>query len=150
MTPQSGIRSAVFAASTPSFCTRIRATFAGNMAPPCSRFSVTAAATWRALRAPWPCFASPPISPPTGSPPRSANAPPPSGPPAANTPRSFVTEWAVTLGIYLFVTTTLVQAYVIPTGSMEGTLRVGDHMLVDRVTFADPGPLGATSCRIAS
>ena len=58
------------------------------------------------------------------------------------TPRSFVTEWAVTLGIYLFVTTTLVQAYVIPTGSMEGTLRVGDHMLVDRVTFAQPGPLG--------
>ena len=59
------------------------------------------------------------------------------------THRGFVTEWAVTLGIYLFVTTTLVQAYVIPTGSMEGTLRVGDHMLVDRVTFAAPGSAGA-------
>ena len=59
------------------------------------------------------------------------------------TSRGFVTEWAVTLGIYLFVTTTLVQAFVIPTGSMEGTLRVGDHMLVDRVTYAQPGPLGA-------
>lgn len=59
------------------------------------------------------------------------------------TPRGLVTEWAVTLGIYLFVTTTLVQAYVIPTGSMEGTLRVGDHMLVDRVTFANPGSVGA-------
>jgi signal peptidase I len=59
------------------------------------------------------------------------------------TPRGFVTEWAVTLGIYLFVTTTLVQAYVIPTGSMEGTLRVGDHMLVDRVTYAAPGSAGA-------
>jgi signal peptidase I len=58
-------------------------------------------------------------------------------------PRGFVTEWAVTLGVYLFVTTTLVQAYVIPTGSMEGTLRVGDHMLVDRVTYAQPGTLGA-------
>jgi hypothetical protein len=57
--------------------------------------------------------------------------------------RGFVTEWAVTLGIYLFVSTTLVQAYVIPTGSREGTLRVGDHMLVDRVTYAQPGPLGA-------
>jgi len=57
--------------------------------------------------------------------------------------RGFVTEWAVTLGVYLFVTTTLVQAYVIPTGSMEGTLRVGDHMLVDRVTYAQPGSLGA-------
>jgi signal peptidase I len=59
------------------------------------------------------------------------------------TPRSFATEWAVTLGVYLFVTTTLVQAYVIPTGSMEGTLRVGDHMLVDRVTFSQPGSVGA-------
>jgi len=58
-------------------------------------------------------------------------------------PRSFVTEWAVTLGVYLFVTTTLVQAYVIPTGSMEGTLRVGDHMLVDRVAYSDPGSMGA-------
>jgi signal peptidase I len=57
--------------------------------------------------------------------------------------RGLVTEWAVTLGIYLFVSTTLVQAYVIPTGSMEGTLRVGDHMLVDRVTYSEPGSLGA-------
>ena len=118
--------------------------FRRNMAPPCSRSSATAAATWRARPAPWPCFASPPISPPTGSPPRSANerlAFWSAG--RKQTPRSFVTEWAVTLGIYLFVTTTLVQAYVIPTGSMEGTLRVGDHMLVDRVTFAQPGSVGA-------
>jgi len=56
--------------------------------------------------------------------------------------RGPITEWAVTLGIYLFVTTTLVQAYVIPTGSMEGTLKVGDHMLVDRVAYSQPGPLG--------
>src|SRR5664279_1355224 len=59
------------------------------------------------------------------------------------TSRGFVTEWAVTLGIYLFVTTTLVQAFVIPTGSMEGTLRVGDHMLVDRVAYSAPGSAGA-------
>ena len=56
--------------------------------------------------------------------------------------RSSVTEWAVTILIYLFATTTLVQAYVVPTGSMEGNLLVGDHMLVDRVAFADPGPFG--------
>ena len=54
-------------------------------------------------------------------------------------PRSFVTEWAVTIAIYLFATTTLVQAYVIPTPSMESTVLVGDHMLVDRVTFSRPG-----------
>jgi signal peptidase I len=55
---------------------------------------------------------------------------------------SSVTEWAGTLLILLFATTTLVQAYVIPTGSMEGSLLVGDHILVDRLAFADPGPLG--------
>src|SRR5260221_13497685 len=43
------------------------------------------------------------------------------------TPRTFVMEWAVTIAIYLFATTTLVQAYVVPTASMEGTIRVGDH-----------------------
>ncbi|MGO9893939.1 MAG: signal peptidase I [Bryobacteraceae bacterium] len=57
-------------------------------------------------------------------------------------PRTFVTEWAVTIAIYLFASTTLVQAYVIPTASMEGTVLVGDHMLVDRVTFAEPGSIG--------
>jgi signal peptidase I len=57
-------------------------------------------------------------------------------------PRAFVTEWAVTIAIYLFASTTLVQAYVSPTASMEGTVLVGDHMLVDRVTFAEPGSIG--------
>ena len=45
-----------------------------------------------------------------------------------------VREWSTTILLYLFVTTTLVQAYVIPTGSMEGNLRVGDHMLVDKTS----------------
>lgn len=57
-------------------------------------------------------------------------------------PRSFATEWTITILMYLFITTTLVQAYVIPTGSMEGNLRVGDHILFDRVTFAQTGSLG--------
>jgi hypothetical protein len=57
-------------------------------------------------------------------------------------PRGFAAEWAVTILMYLFVTTTLVQAYVVPTGSMEGNLRVGDHMLVDRVAYAAPGDIG--------
>ena len=56
--------------------------------------------------------------------------------------RGFVTEWAGTILVYLFATTTLVQAYVVPTGSMEGNVLVGDHILVDRTAFADPGPLG--------
>ena len=57
-------------------------------------------------------------------------------------PRGFAAEWAVTVLMYLFVTTTLVQAYVVPTGSMEGNLRIGDHMLVDRVAYAQPGDIG--------
>jgi signal peptidase I len=57
-------------------------------------------------------------------------------------PRGFVAEWAMTLVVFLFATSTLVQAYVVPTGSMESTVRVGDHMLVDRMAYADPGPWG--------
>ncbi len=48
-------------------------------------------------------------------------------------------EWAVTLLVFLFVTTTLVQAYVVPTGSMENNILVGDHMLVDKVGFENGG-----------
>lgn len=58
------------------------------------------------------------------------------------TERGFIGEWAVTLIFYLFAASTLVQAYVVPTGSMEGTIRVGDHMLVDRVPYADSHPAG--------
>jgi len=53
--------------------------------------------------------------------------------------RKFVQEWAVTLLLFLFVTTTMVQAYVVPTGSMETNILVGDHMLVDKVGFANGG-----------
>jgi signal peptidase I len=62
--------------------------------------------------------------------------------PSPSPRRNFVTEWAGTILIYLFATTTLVQAYVIPTGSMERNLLIGDHLLVDRLAYADPGPLG--------
>jgi signal peptidase I len=58
-------------------------------------------------------------------------------------PRGFVSEWAITLIVFLFATTTLVQAYVVPTGSMEGNLRVGDHMLVDRMAYSNPGAWGS-------
>jgi signal peptidase I len=38
----------------------------------------------------------------------------------------------------LFILTFLSQNYVIPSGSMEKTLLVGDHLLVDRITLAPP------------
>ena len=55
--------------------------------------------------------------------------------------RNSIAEWTVTILLLVFGTTTLVQAYVIPTPSMEDTLLVGDHLLVDKLAYAPPGPL---------
>src|SRR5579875_2845819 len=55
--------------------------------------------------------------------------------------RNGIAEWAVTILLLLFGTTTLVQAFVIPTGSMEDTLLIGDHLLVDKLAYAPPGAI---------
>jgi signal peptidase I len=57
--------------------------------------------------------------------------------------RGVIAEWVITIILLLFGTTTLVQAYVIPTGSMENTLLVGDHLLVDKLAYAPSS--GATA-----
>jgi len=49
----------------------------------------------------------------------------------------------VTIILLLFGTTTLVQAFVIPTGSMEDTLLIGDHLLVDKLSYAPGGAVSA-------
>ena len=59
--------------------------------------------------------------------------------PQPEPPRGFIAEWTVTIILLLFGTTTLVQAFVIPTGSMEDTLLVGDHLLVDKLAYAPGG-----------
>lgn len=61
--------------------------------------------------------------------------------PAPAPQRGFIAEWTVTIILLLFGTTTLVQAFVIPTGSMEDTLLVGDHLLVDKLSYANSGPV---------
>src|SRR6267142_5051681 len=54
-------------------------------------------------------------------------------------PRGTIAEWAITILLLLFGTTTLVQAFVIPTGSMEDTLLIGGHLLVDKLAYAPSG-----------
>jgi signal peptidase I len=55
--------------------------------------------------------------------------------------RGTIAEWTITIVLLLFGTTTLVQAFVIPTGSMEDTLLIGDHLLVDKLSYAPAGPV---------
>ena len=61
--------------------------------------------------------------------------------PVGEPPRGALAEWTITILLLLFLTTTLVQAFVIPTGSMEDTLLIGDHLLVDKLAFAPAGPV---------
>jgi signal peptidase I len=53
----------------------------------------------------------------------------------------FGTQTFFTVVIFsIFVITFIVQAFQIPSGSMENTLLVGDFLLVDKVHFAGSGP----------
>lgn len=56
-------------------------------------------------------------------------------------PRNGIAEWIVTGLILFFGTATLAQSYVIPTGSMEDNLLVGDHLFVDKLAYAPAGPV---------
>lgn len=70
-----------------------------------------------------------------------AGQPAPAKKRAAEPPRGVIAEWTVTILLLLFGTTTLVQAFVIPTGSMEESLLIGDHLLVDKLAYAPPGAI---------
>jgi signal peptidase I len=56
-----------------------------------------------------------------------------------NAVRNFVNEWTINILILLFGTTTLVQAFIVPTPSMDSTVKVGDHLLVDKLSYSPPG-----------
>jgi signal peptidase I len=66
-----------------------------------------------------------------------------SEPPRHESQRGFIAEWTVTIILLLFGTTSLVQAFVIPTGSMEDTLLIGDHLLVDKLAYSPGGPVSS-------
>ncbi len=59
----------------------------------------------------------------------------------AESTRTFIHEWSLNILILLFGTTTLVQAFIVPTPSMESTVMTGDHLLVDKLSYAPPGSL---------
>lgn len=63
--------------------------------------------------------------------------------PSAEDERHPLGEWAITVLLLLFGITFLVQAFVIPTGSMEDTLLIGDHLLVDKLAYAPAGPVAS-------
>jgi signal peptidase I len=54
------------------------------------------------------------------------------------TPLEALASICSVLVIGLYILTFLAQNFVIPSGSMENTLLVGDHLLVDRITIAPP------------
>jgi signal peptidase I len=54
------------------------------------------------------------------------------------TPFEAVASICGVLVVGLFILTFLAQNFVIPSGSMEKTLLVGDHLVVDRITLAPP------------
>jgi signal peptidase I len=57
---------------------------------------------------------------------------------AKETPFEAVASICSVLVVGLFILTFLGQNFVIPSGSMERTLLVGDHLLVDRLTLSPP------------
>jgi signal peptidase I len=62
----------------------------------------------------------------------------PSQPEVEETPFEAAASICSVLVVGLFILTFLAQNFVIPSGSMENTLLVGDHLVVDRITLAPP------------
>src|SRR5467141_1273299 len=52
-----------------------------------------------------------------------------------STPREYFESICVAVILALFVRTFIVQAFKIPTGSMENNLLIGDHLLVNKFVY---------------
>jgi signal peptidase I len=69
-----------------------------------------------------------------------ASAPAAGAPPKKiSAAREYLVSIVVTAVLALFGTTTIVQAFKIPSSSMEDTLLIGDHLLVDKISYAPSG-----------
>ena len=73
-----------------------------------------------------------------GRPPAAVETRPPQGPPRGVL-REYFESLVVTAIMALFGMTFVVQAVKVPTGSMQNTILIGDHLLVNKFIFA-PGP----------
>src|ERR1700743_3192737 len=69
---------------------------------------------------------------------RSEKRPPSAAIEREETPFEAVAGICSVLVVGLFILTFLAQNYVIPSGSMENTLLVGDHLVVDQITLTPP------------
>ena len=59
-------------------------------------------------------------------------------PEVKETPFEALASICSVLVVGLFILTFLAQNYVIPSGSMENTLLIGDHLVVDQITLMPP------------
>ncbi len=59
--------------------------------------------------------------------------------PKRSTAREYLESFVVALILALFVRTFVVQAFKIPSGSMETNLLIGDHLLVNKFVFSPAG-----------
>jgi len=73
---------------------------------------------------------------PAASPgPSGPSVPPPSPSSAGSTLREYVEAFGMAILLALFIRTFLVQAFKIPSGSMLPTLEIGDHLLVNKLSY---------------
>src|ERR1700678_190904 len=71
-------------------------------------------------------------------PPQKSQEPAPEPVKAEETPFEALASICSVLVVGLFILTFIAQNFVIPSGSMENTLLVGDHLVVDRINLAPP------------
>jgi signal peptidase I len=62
------------------------------------------------------------------------------GPPKSPS-REFVEQALITIIMALFLMTFIAQAVAVPTGSMQNTINIGDHLFVNKFIFGKPTPV---------
>jgi signal peptidase I len=68
----------------------------------------------------------------------------PPGPEPRPERRHWIAEWTVNILVLLFAFASVAQPFVVPTSSMENNVLIGDHLIVDKLSYAPAGPLGRT------